>query len=106
MSLDTEVDTIEEDSIGVSILEKNIVLQHQGEDPTGKPGSPLSAALTLRQCLFGKTGREVHQPIDRSRLTPATRLQREAWAKGIPRTPFSSYGTPHTANMRVGNQRC
>ncbi|GFT62325.1 hypothetical protein TNCV_4717221 [Trichonephila clavipes] len=52
------------------------MLQHQGEDPTGKPEHPLSAALTLQQCLFGDSEERYHQPIDRSGLTPASRLQR------------------------------
>ncbi|GFT29393.1 hypothetical protein TNCV_757491 [Trichonephila clavipes] len=77
------------------------------------------------QCLFGDTEERYHQPIDRSGLTPATRLQRSVGQRerrGIPRPPISSkreegrqrerkgspghhfppYGTPHTANMRVG----
>ncbi|GFS88523.1 hypothetical protein TNCV_1461551 [Trichonephila clavipes] len=54
---------------------QNIVLQHQGEDPTGKPNLPLPAALTLQQCLFGDTEERYHQLIERSTLTPATRLQ-------------------------------
>ncbi|GFV29907.1 hypothetical protein TNCV_657361 [Trichonephila clavipes] len=52
------------------------MLQHQGEDPMGKPGHPLSVALTLQQCLFGETEERYHQPINRSELTPASRLQR------------------------------
>ncbi|GFV02322.1 uncharacterized protein TNCV_2354981 [Trichonephila clavipes] len=35
----------------------------------------VSAELTLQQCPFGDTEERYHQPIDRSRLTPATRLQ-------------------------------
>ncbi|GFX66983.1 hypothetical protein TNCV_4181081 [Trichonephila clavipes] len=35
----------------------------------------LSAALTLQQCLFGDTKETYHQPIDRSGLTPVSRLQ-------------------------------
>ncbi|GFU64485.1 hypothetical protein TNCV_2526001 [Trichonephila clavipes] len=74
---------------------QNIVLQNQGEDPTGKPTShlPLSAALTLQQCLFGDTEERYHQPIDRSGLTPATRLQRSVGQRerrGIPRPTISS----------------
>ncbi|GFW26221.1 hypothetical protein TNCV_1851251, partial [Trichonephila clavipes] len=38
---------------------QNIMLQHRGEDPTGKPDTPLSAALTLQQCLFRGLRREV-----------------------------------------------
>ncbi|GFT11112.1 hypothetical protein TNCV_1084641 [Trichonephila clavipes] len=53
---------------------QNIMLQHQGEDPTGNP-TLLSAALTLQQCLFEDIEERYHQPINKSRLTPATRLQ-------------------------------
>ncbi|GFW78063.1 hypothetical protein TNCV_135331 [Trichonephila clavipes] len=54
---------------------QNIVLQHQGEDPTGKPDTPYLQHLTLQQCLSGDTKERYHHPIDRSGLTPATRLQ-------------------------------
>ncbi|GFS49562.1 hypothetical protein TNCV_2968521 [Trichonephila clavipes] len=47
------------------------MLQHQQVNP-------LSAALTLQQCLSGDTEERHHQPIDRSGLTPA---YSEAWAK-------------------------
>ncbi|GFW62067.1 uncharacterized protein TNCV_1684981 [Trichonephila clavipes] len=40
------------------------------------PGIWQSPGLTLQQCLFGETEERYHQPIDRSGLTPATRLQR------------------------------
>ncbi|GFX06666.1 hypothetical protein TNCV_382621 [Trichonephila clavipes] len=59
---------------------QNIMLQHQGEDPTGKPDTPLSAALTLQQCLFGDSEERYHQPIDRSGLTLPP-VYSEAWAK-------------------------
>ncbi|GFX96446.1 hypothetical protein TNCV_1441211 [Trichonephila clavipes] len=36
----------------------------------GSPATPY-----LKQCLFGDTEERYHQPIDRSGLTPATRLQ-------------------------------
>ncbi|GFU98430.1 hypothetical protein TNCV_3652611 [Trichonephila clavipes] len=36
---------------------------------------PLTAALTLQQCLYGDTEETYHQEIDRSGLTPASRLQ-------------------------------
>ncbi|GFW01638.1 hypothetical protein TNCV_4085531 [Trichonephila clavipes] len=62
------------------------MLQHQGEDPTRHP---LSAALTLQQGLFGNTEERYHQPIDRSGLTPASRLQRSVGQR-YSRTPFSS----------------
>ncbi|GFT37895.1 hypothetical protein TNCV_4172811 [Trichonephila clavipes] len=65
------------------------MLQHQGEDPTGKTRHPLSAALTLQQCLFGDSEERYHQPIERSGLTLPP-VYSEAWAKGNPRTPFSS----------------
>ncbi|GFT51119.1 hypothetical protein TNCV_4817201 [Trichonephila clavipes] len=65
------------------------MLQHQGEDPTGKPDTPLSAALTLQQCPS-----ETPKRGTTSRLTLAGSLlppvYSEAWAKGNPRTPFSS----------------
>ncbi|GFV06210.1 hypothetical protein TNCV_2151141 [Trichonephila clavipes] len=65
------------------------MLQHQGEDPTGKTRHPLSAALTLQQCL-----RRLRREGTTSRLTGAGSLlppvYSEAWAKGNPRTPFSS----------------
>ncbi|GFX23753.1 hypothetical protein TNCV_3596951 [Trichonephila clavipes] len=51
------------------------------------------ARLTLQQRLSGNTEERYHQPIDRSWLTPASRLQRsgaQRKRKGIPRTPFSS----------------
>ncbi|GFY18083.1 hypothetical protein TNCV_3385741 [Trichonephila clavipes] len=54
---------------------QNISLQHQGEDQTGKRAPPLSAALILQQCFFGDTEERYHQPIDRSGLSPTTRLQ-------------------------------
>ncbi|GFU73446.1 hypothetical protein TNCV_3675931 [Trichonephila clavipes] len=57
------------------VYTQNIMLQHQGEDPTGKPDTPYLQTLTLQQCLFGDTEERCHQPIDRSGLTPATRLQ-------------------------------
>ncbi|GFT16741.1 hypothetical protein TNCV_1333551 [Trichonephila clavipes] len=81
---------------------QNIKLQHQGEDPTRHP---LSAALTLQQCLFGDTD----ESGTTSRLTGAGSLlppvYSEAWAKGnaevSPGHHFPPYGTPYTANMRV-----
>ncbi|GFW40773.1 hypothetical protein TNCV_4528621 [Trichonephila clavipes] len=65
------------------------MIQHQGEDPTGKPTSPLICSTTLQQCLLGDTEERYHQPIDRSGFTPASRLQRSV-GQSILRTPFSS----------------
>ncbi|GFX45745.1 hypothetical protein TNCV_4260091, partial [Trichonephila clavipes] len=45
-----------------------------------------------------------HQPIDRSGLTPASRLRRSMGQRARNRNPrlhFPRYGSPHTANMRV-----
>ncbi|GFT26273.1 hypothetical protein TNCV_4411751 [Trichonephila clavipes] len=52
------------------------MLQHQGRgDPTGKPDT-LIRSTNLQQCPFGDSEERYHQPIDRSGLTPASRLQR------------------------------
>ncbi|GFU72683.1 hypothetical protein TNCV_193701 [Trichonephila clavipes] len=67
----------------------------------GKLAPPLSAALTLQQCLIGDTEEWYHQPIDRSGLTPASLLQRSVGLKVFPGHHFPPYGTPHTASMRV-----
>ncbi|GFV80724.1 hypothetical protein TNCV_4618861 [Trichonephila clavipes] len=60
-----------------------------GRGSNGYTGHSLSAALTQQQCLFGDT-----EEGTTSRLTGAGSLlppvYSEAWAKGIPRTPFSS----------------
>ncbi|GFV69727.1 hypothetical protein TNCV_1348801 [Trichonephila clavipes] len=47
-----------------------------GRGSNAQTRHPLSAALTLQQCLFGETEERYHQPIDRSGFTPASRLQR------------------------------
>ncbi|GFW16890.1 hypothetical protein TNCV_2760181 [Trichonephila clavipes] len=59
---------------------------------------PLSAALTLQQCLSGDTKERYHQPIDRSRLTPATHLQQS--------TIFFLTGRSTLQTCGLGNQRC
>ncbi|GFW07836.1 hypothetical protein TNCV_3919691 [Trichonephila clavipes] len=51
------------------------MLQHQGEDPTGKPDTLICSTNPTAVSLRGLRKR-YHQPIDRSGLTPATRLQR------------------------------
>ncbi|GFS90855.1 DDE_Tnp_1_7 domain-containing protein [Trichonephila clavipes] len=83
---------------------QNIVLQNQGEDPTGKPTSLICSTNPTAVSLRGHR-RGYHQPIDRSGLTPPP-VYSEAWAKGnaevSPEHHFPPYGTPHTANMRVG----
>ncbi|GFX24739.1 hypothetical protein TNCV_3345191 [Trichonephila clavipes] len=53
---------------------ENIMLQYQGEDPTGKPATRYLQHLPYSS-LFGDTEERYHQLIDRSGLTPATRLQ-------------------------------
>ncbi|GFX60667.1 uncharacterized protein TNCV_4917171 [Trichonephila clavipes] len=54
-----------------------------GRGSNGYIRRTLSAALTLQQCLFGDTEERYHQPIDRSGLTPATRLQRSAGQRAV-----------------------
>ncbi|GFV06202.1 hypothetical protein TNCV_733081 [Trichonephila clavipes] len=43
----------------------------------------------VQHCLFKDTEQRYHHPIDQSGLIPAS-VYSEAWAKSIPRTPFSS----------------
>ncbi|GFV94605.1 hypothetical protein TNCV_3826721 [Trichonephila clavipes] len=79
---------------------QNIVLQHQGENPTGKPDTPtphtsVSSGTPKRGTTSRLTGAG-------SLLSP---VYSEAWAKGnaevSPGHHFPPYGTPHTANIRV-----
>ncbi|GFT31299.1 hypothetical protein TNCV_1792851 [Trichonephila clavipes] len=80
-----------------------------GCDPPVHPGHPLTAILTSKATVFGipkrtRIGirRTNHQPIDRSGLTPASRLRRSMGQRGTqqePQTHFPRYGSPHTANM-------
>ncbi|GFT03142.1 hypothetical protein TNCV_3610281 [Trichonephila clavipes] len=68
---------------------QNIMLQHQGEDPTGKPDT-----LICSTNLSSSVSSETPKRGTTSRLTGAGSLlppvYSEAWAKGNPRTPFSS----------------
>ncbi|GFT51000.1 hypothetical protein TNCV_2585961 [Trichonephila clavipes] len=68
---------------------ESIVLQHQGEDPTGKPDTPY-----LQHYTYSNVSSRTPKTGITSRLTGAGSLlppvYSEAWAKGIPRTPFSS----------------
>ncbi|GFT64120.1 hypothetical protein TNCV_5139861 [Trichonephila clavipes] len=65
------------------------MLQHQSEDPTGKPDTPY-----LQQKPYSSVSSGTPNGGTTSRLTGAGSLlppvYTEAWAKGIPRTPFSS----------------
>ncbi|GFV44185.1 hypothetical protein TNCV_1825521 [Trichonephila clavipes] len=54
------------------------------------------------QCLFGDTKERYHQPIDRS----GPPVYSEAWAKGIPRTPFSSLRDAAYGKHAVENKWC
>ncbi|GFV29728.1 hypothetical protein TNCV_3668201 [Trichonephila clavipes] len=62
---------VDEDDVEIAGVDINIFGLGRDESDCNKFN-----ALTLRQCLFGKTEERYHQPIDRSRLAPATRLQR------------------------------
>ncbi|GFV59888.1 hypothetical protein TNCV_856091 [Trichonephila clavipes] len=66
---------------------QNIVLQHQGEDPTGNPTTPYLQHLSYSSVSLGTPKRGTT-----SRLTGTSSLPppvySEAWAKGIPRTQF------------------
>ncbi|GFU31587.1 hypothetical protein TNCV_1234851 [Trichonephila clavipes] len=83
----------------------NIVIQHQDEDPTGKPHS-LSASLTLQQCLFGDTEERCHQPIDGSGLTPASRLQRSVGQRYSQYTIVLLTGRLTRQTFGLAKQRC
>ncbi|GFV88623.1 hypothetical protein TNCV_1244331 [Trichonephila clavipes] len=100
---------------------QNIVIQHQGENPTGKPATPYLQHQPYSNVSSGTPKRGIT-----SRLTGAGSLlppvYSEAWAKGnaevsighqsppngrsvgkgSPEHHFPPYGTPHTANIRVG----
>ncbi|GFY03443.1 hypothetical protein TNCV_3132011 [Trichonephila clavipes] len=83
----------EDGSIGVSIL---LVVESRVSDTGIRCGGSDTVAaiedveaLTLQQCLFGETEERYHQLIDRSGLTPATRLQRSVGER-YSKTPFSS----------------
>ncbi|GFX96297.1 hypothetical protein TNCV_2291851 [Trichonephila clavipes] len=53
------------------------MLQHQGEDPTGKPDTPFIRSTNPTAVFsFRDSEERYHQPIDRSGLTPASRPQR------------------------------
>ncbi|GFX64718.1 hypothetical protein TNCV_4681931 [Trichonephila clavipes] len=81
------------------------MLQHQGEDPTGKPDTPYLQHQPYSSVSSGTPKRGTN-----SRLTGAGSLlpplYSEAWAKGnaevAPEHHFPFYGMPHTANIRVG----
>ncbi|GFX43882.1 hypothetical protein TNCV_4111611 [Trichonephila clavipes] len=63
-----------------------------GQGSKGSSRHPLSAALTLQQCLFGDIEERYHQPIDRSGLTPASRLQLKRTQNKSPGHHFPPYG--------------
>ncbi|GFW75937.1 hypothetical protein TNCV_3247021, partial [Trichonephila clavipes] len=59
---------------------QNIMLQHQGEDPTwSRPTHPLSAALTLQQCLSGDSKRGTTSRLTGGSLLPP--VYSEAWGQ-------------------------
>ncbi|GFU25575.1 hypothetical protein TNCV_3621551 [Trichonephila clavipes] len=68
---------------------QNIVIQHQGEDPTGKPITPY-----LQHYPYSSVSSVSPKRVTTSRLTGAGSLLPpiycKEWAKGIPRTPFAS----------------
>ncbi|GFX36942.1 hypothetical protein TNCV_1174441 [Trichonephila clavipes] len=68
---------------------QNIVIQHQGEDPTGKPATPYLQHYPKSNVFSGTPNRGITSRLTRmgSFLPP---VYSEAWAKGIHRTPFSS----------------
>ncbi|GFX71810.1 hypothetical protein TNCV_2010471 [Trichonephila clavipes] len=81
------------------------MLQHQGEDPTGKPDTPLPAALTLQQCLFGDSEESTTSRLTGSGLTPATRHQRSVGQRYSQDTIFLLTGR-RTRQTWSENQRC
>ncbi|GFX90548.1 hypothetical protein TNCV_4335511 [Trichonephila clavipes] len=64
-------------------------LIHLGSRIQSVEACPTDAHLE-QQCLFGDTEERYHQPIDRSGLTPATRLQWPKETQRYPQEPFSS----------------
>ncbi|GFV38434.1 hypothetical protein TNCV_4393151 [Trichonephila clavipes] len=67
---------------------------------------PLSAALTLQQCLFGDTKERYHQPIYRSGLTPVSRLQRSVGQRYSQDTIYLLTGRRTRQTCGLKNQRC
>ncbi|GFU63502.1 hypothetical protein TNCV_3666491 [Trichonephila clavipes] len=78
------------------------MLQHQGEDPTGKARTPLICSTNPTAVLSSETPKRGTT----SRLTgagsPCLPSTAKRGPKVIPGHHFPPYVTPHTANMRVG----
>ncbi|GFV06954.1 hypothetical protein TNCV_2917141 [Trichonephila clavipes] len=88
---------------------QNIMLQHQGEDPTGKP-TPLicstnPTAVSLRRLQKNPYWR-YHQPIDRERAHSCHPSTAKRGPKGIPRdTIFLLTGRRRWQTCGSENQR-
>ncbi|GFY30459.1 transposable element Tcb1 transposase [Trichonephila clavipes] len=72
---------------------------------TSQTHHPLSAALTLQQCLFGVTEERYHQLIDRSGLTPTSRLQRSVGQRRLTEEHLGSRRTLRVLPLTPPNRR-
>ncbi|GFW79610.1 hypothetical protein TNCV_1428701 [Trichonephila clavipes] len=70
-----------------------------GRRSNGLTRHPLSAALTLQQCLFGNTKERYHQPIDRSPV------HSEAWAKENTEVSLGHQSPPYGRSVGTGNAK-
>ncbi|GFV97726.1 hypothetical protein TNCV_2313111 [Trichonephila clavipes] len=85
---------------------QDIALQHKDEDPTGKPDTPY----LQHKPYYYPSEETFHQPTDRSKLTPASHLQRSLGQRECKRYPQDTFplltGDRTQQTCELGNQQC
>ncbi|GFX54074.1 hypothetical protein TNCV_2337101 [Trichonephila clavipes] len=80
-----------------------MMLQHQGEDSTGKPDTSLIRSTNPTAMYSRDTEERYHQPIDRSGLTPAS-LRSNSWDAQLAVPNDLRYARLET-NMGIGQTK-